>query len=219
MEKLTLKIIGTTPLLMHRDSVEHADAMGELLKSTKKGQSGPAGDDRWPSYRWVGYCYHDERDRLCIPAQNLFSCLLKGAVDFKPAGATKKQSIKPFVSCEIAVGDAILTKPALTIEQIEHAIEPYVGDFKSTKEAVERDLGFALDVRRAKVGSAKHVRVRPMFYDWEASCDVVLACDKISKAQALELFAHCGMFVGVGDWRPGAPTPGLYGKFRVEIVK
>ena len=48
-------------------------------------------------------------------------------------------------------------------------IKPFIGnlDFSKHIDLVE-SLGFELLVKRAKIGRAKHIRVRPMFRDWMA---------------------------------------------------
>lgn len=67
-----------------------------------------------------------------------------------------------------------------------------------------------------KVGTAKVMRTRPVFNGWSAEFKVCIdntVADVDLVRQALEA---AGRLVGVGDWRPGAPKGGSYGRFTVK---
>ena len=91
--------------------------------------------------------------------------------------------------------------------------------FKKQAEMV-RDLGFRLFVKRAKVGTSKHIRVRPRFDTWRATGEIVV----FEHAQELTYDVVCKLFelagrVGIGDWRPGCKTPGPFGMFDATLSK
>jgi hypothetical protein len=93
-------------------------------------------------------------------------------------------------------------------------------DFAEHEEAVaEHD--FELLVKRAKIGQSKHVRVRPLFRDWAATCSITVFDEQISgltKSVLEMIFRQAGALCGLCDWRPSSPKPGSFGKFTPEIT-
>jgi hypothetical protein len=92
-------------------------------------------------------------------------------------------------------------------------------DFEKHEQAAT-DAGFSLLVKRARVGTAKHVRVRPRFAaGWIASGTVSVVDQSISTAMLQTILTFAGAFCGVGDWRPSSPTPGQFGRFTAEVME
>jgi hypothetical protein len=86
----------------------------------------------------------------------------------------------------------------------------------SDQASAVRDLGFRLFVKRAAVGSSKHVRVRPRFDDWTVRGTATIVSPDLSLDIVNQLFELAGN-VGLGDWRPGGKTPGPFGMFTATI--
>jgi hypothetical protein len=85
-------------------------------------------------------------------------------------------------------------------------------------KAAANKLGFDLMVKRAKIGMAKHVRVRPLFpAGWELHGALVVWDEQITKDALRQILEFSGRYKGLGDWRPGGRTPGPYGIFEAEI--
>lgn len=111
--------------------------------------------------------------------------------------------------------------------QIEQ-INTVKGTYRQQAEAV-RKLGFRLLAKRAAVGSAKHVRTRPMFSPagpeggaagWLCSGRFVVVDDRITDEALARIWEIAGLRIGLCDWRPDSPkSPGPYGRFRVELRK
>jgi hypothetical protein len=81
-----------------------------------------------------------------------------------------------------------------------------------------RAMGFDLMTKRAKVGQSKHVRVRPMFENWQIRGNISVRDMAITRDVLGQLFEIAGDFAGLGDWRPSAPSkPGPYGMFSSEV--
>lgn len=78
-------------------------------------------------------------------------------------------------------------------------------------------LGILLNVKRAKVGMAKHVRVRPQFDDWSLQGSFQVLAKELTDEVLEQIFAMAGTYKGLGDWRPGSRKPGRFGIFRVEF--
>jgi len=125
---------------------------------------------------------------------------------------------------EIAVSGVFFTDEHLTFttsgKQLPYdAIRTFLDqpEFAHHAAAVQK-LGFKLDVRRAVVGTAKHVRVRPRFETWTVSGTLEVTADEITHDLLVSIFEQAGR-VGLGDWRPGAKTPGVYGMFSTNLKR
>jgi len=107
------------------------------------------------------------------------------------------------------------------------AVEPFsqligVTDFLEHVEAAEAH-GFELLVKRARVGQAKHVRVRPMFRTWEATGTFSVIDEELSgltKPILQTILTQAGALCGLCDWRPSSPkSSGTFGTFQAELGK
>ncbi len=79
-------------------------------------------------------------------------------------------------------------------------------------------MGFELLVKRARVGTKKHVRVRAMFRDWRITGTLRVSEPMITDEVLRQMFEIAGDRVGLLDWRPASPeSPGQYGRFTAEI--
>ena len=81
-----------------------------------------------------------------------------------------------------------------------------------------RDMGIRLFVKRAKVGMSKHIRVRPMFEQWGLEFTISAWDDELTEAVLKNIYTYAGTYKGLGDWRPGSPTPGSYGMFKLDSL-
>jgi hypothetical protein len=89
-------------------------------------------------------------------------------------------------------------------------------DFAAHKEAVS-DMGFSLFVKRAKIGTSKHIRVRPRFDQWELNGSISVWDDQITERVLSDILRYSGQYKGLGDWRPGGKTPGSFGMFEAVV--
>jgi hypothetical protein len=104
----------------------------------------------------------------------------------------------------VAIADVLAVADATFVEQADMA----------------RELGFRLFIKRAKIGTSKHVRVRPRFDQWTARGEVVTTKQELTFDAVSKLFELAGS-VGLCDWRPGCKTPGPFGMFtsRLKEIK
>lgn len=220
IRKYQVKLEGLTPLLMHADNVEWADEMERWKNDPANKKLSKAGDDRTPAYRWLGYVHHDGQ-HVCIPSEYLAACLLgAGALVPVPGGRSGK-TFKAQTQSGMGVDEAFtpllvngrhVEWPALAALQDE-------AEFARHKH-VTGTLGFDLVVRRVRVGTSKHIRVRPKFDRWALEFPVSVWDDQITDEVLKTLFEYAGQYKGIGDWRPSSPQkPGPYGRFRVESVR
>lgn len=217
MKTYQITIKGSQPLLMHADSIEWADTMDEWKndKNNKKGSK--AGDDRSPAWRWLGSLYHDG-NHVVIPTENIMRCLMEGGamvpVPGSKSGKTFKSQSQSGIRPE-ALGWALLShgKPISTKKILALNGNP---DFAAHKQTAI-DHGFTLFLKRAKIGTSKHIRVRPLFDTWAAVGTLVVTDEQITRSVLEDILEMSGKYKGLGDWRPGGKTPGSFGMFSAEI--
>lgn len=176
------------------------------------------GDDRTPSFRWIG-CLYVESDRLVVDSDNLMTMLREGGAKCPTGNGNKtfkRETQSGIVVNEI--GWPIIVPahdgpiPYATIRELMNQ-----ASFDAHCETVSR-LGFSLFVKRACVNKAKHVRVRPRFDAWSLSGTITVLDESITTEILAQILTHAGAYAGLGDWRPSSPkSPGPYGRFTSEI--
>lgn len=201
------KITGLTPLIMHCGQT--ADPLNQFSRAMKKasGKRNKTDEDLavLASIEWWAGLYMS-------PAAEI-----DGETVSAPAGAK-------------------LTLPSHIIDSVirEGARKQKLGKQASAGAIVEGDAAFehdgprdinklALDSRfllrcAVKVSTSKVIRTRPIFPAWSAVFAVQVDESVIEVDQVKQSLDAAGKLVGIGDWRPGAPRGGNYGRFTVEVV-
>jgi hypothetical protein len=220
MRKYAVTLTGKTPLLMHSDNIEWADFMEDWKNDPANKKNSKAGDDRSPAWRWIGSVYHDGK-HVAIPQANIMRSLMEGGAmvpvpggksgkTFKSQTQSGMMSVEPFWL--LSIDGALIQWTDIEVLQAEDS-------FKAHRETARR-LGFDLMVKRAKIGSSKHVRVRPEFAaGWKASGTLAVWDEQITEVTLGQILEYSGQYKGLGDWRPGGKTPGPYGMFEASIKK
>ena len=213
--RIEFELRGITALLMHQDDVEASDRLSAWRKDPKNKGVSTAGDDRSPAWTWQTYCYHDGK-HLAIPSANLMVALRQAGGQM----ILKKQ--KTFK--EISQSGMFVEQEFLSFkcgDPLRHvsttAIASTAGKSFEEQSSAARDLGFRLFVKRAKVGTSKHVRVRPRFDAWSVSGSLTTVAPELTVEVVRQLFTLAGR-VGIGDWRPGCKTPGPFGMFEAVVT-
>jgi hypothetical protein len=211
--KFTLK--GITPLLMHADDVEAASTLEEWRKAPGNKNVSTPGDDRSPPWTWQTYLYRNQDGMVAMPADNVMVAL-------RQAGAKmtlkRQTTFKAITQSGLLMTDETLTftnggKEINAVEFVDSRDDKFTDQKKAAAKA-----GFELDVRRAKIGTSKHVRVRPMFRSWSVSGVIQIMAPEITFESLQMLFDLAGD-VGLCDWRPGCKTPGRFGMFEASVTK
>lgn len=211
------EIHGETALLMHRDDIDFADRLEAWRKDRNNRGQSKAGDDRSPPWTWHGYLYYDENGVVSIPYELVFAALKvagtqliwKKQKTFKEKTQSGIQPLSEFF--EFGHGS---DGRSLNLSQLPGEDKKYV-DQKKGCEA----LGFALFAKRAKVGQAKHIRIRPRFEQWVVRGVVQVVDADISEEILIQLFQIAGS-AGLGDWRPSSPkSPGPFGMFSLSYLR
>lgn len=219
MRTYEVTLSGDTPLLMHWDNVEWADQMSEWRSDAANAKRSKAGDDRSPAWTWIGSTYHDY-EHVGIPSDNIMRSMMEGAAMVPVPGGRSGKTFK-----SQSQSGMMIVEPLWPIE-INGARIPYgeitalmkEADFAKHKTRVQ-ELGFRLLVKRAKIGSSKHVRVRPCFDQWAVSGKLIVVDEQITPKVLMDILTHAGRYKGLCDWRPGSRTPGSYGMFSVAIAE
>lgn len=210
--EVTLKAI--TDLLMHRDNIEGSERLVAWRRANKS--ISIPGDDRSPAMTWMTYLYEDGGE-VGLPSDNLMTMFRDGGK--KMPAAKGKGSLKGITQCGLHVDQLswplIVNGRKILVESIA-PLESNL-DFEAHMEGVKK-LGFELLVKRATVGTAKHIRVRPRFRNWSATGTITVTDPQITPAVLTELLTVAGSTCGICDWRPGAPkAPGPYGRFTATV--
>ena len=220
MRTYTVTLRGETPLILHHDNIAWADAMTKWKNdpAVKAEKSSVAGDDRSPAWRWIG-CLYVESSQVVMPSDNLMTMLREGGKKCptgKGKGSFKAQTQSGIVVNEIA-WPILANGAAVNYSEFK----PLVGDKETpfeTHEEIARKQGFTLFVKRARVGTAKHIRVRPRFDKWSTSGTLTVLDNDITTEVLANILAMAGRYAGLGDWRPSSPmAPGRYGTFTAQI--
>ena len=207
---------GTSPLLMHADDLNWRAGMDAWLAEPENQRLSKAGDDRFPAWRWLGYCYHDAQ-WLGLPSDNLMTMLREGGA--KVALPGKRGSFKSQSQSGLVVNE--LLWPLETAQgrikwEVLRALQ--TEEVFAVHEAAVQPYGFSLFLKAAKVGRAKHVRVRPRFDTWCCQGTIAILDDSISARVFQSILDMAGTYCGLGDWRPSAPSkPGPWGRFVATI--
>lgn len=221
METFEVNCTGITPLIMHADDVEWADYMEAWKNDPENGKYSKAGDDRTPAWRWIGYCWHDGQ-YVGIPADALGSCLMKAGTRVLIPGKKHGKTFKELSQSGMAIVNplspiVLMGGRKLSVKDVESFRETQA--FADHKKEAAR-LGFNLLVKRATVGSSKHVRVRPQFADWKFSFRLSVWEDLLTEKAITDICSIAGNAIGLGDWRPTAPKkPGPYGRFEAVVSR
>lgn len=211
-------LTGKTPLLMHQDNIEWADFMEDWKNDPENKRASKAGDDRTPAWRWLGSAYHDGQN-LCIPQANIMRSLMEGGamvpVPGGRSGKTFKAQTQSGMMSETPSWLLTLDGASIAWADIEKLKdEPKFSAHKAHCHA----LGFDLLVKRAKIGTSKHIRVRPEFpAGWRLHGRLAVWDDQLTLPVLEQILHYAGQYKGIGDWRPGGKTPGPYGVFDAEI--
>jgi len=214
--KVAFELVGETPLLMHWDNIEGSDMLSEWRKAKENKNFSKAGDDRTPPWTWHTYCYNDG-EKVAIPQDVLRGALLYGGTQIIVKGKKtfKELSQRGLLLCGEFLEFSFSDGKQLTILQLDKIKDK---PFASQCEWC-RENGFRLFVKRASIGSAKHVRVRPRFDKWIVRGVVEVLADEITLDILKEIFEGAGK-AGLGDWRPNSPKrPGPYGQFVAKLKK
>jgi len=220
MDRYNVTLTGLTPLLMHMDNLVFSEKVKAWQKDPANKEQSVAGDDRSPAWTWLGYLYHNTK-MVGMPADNLMTVLREGGSKVKNTGKeTYKKQTQSGILIDQEQWDLTIGGKSVPVAELNALIG--CNDFQKHLDAAE-SLGFELLVKRAKIGAAKHVRVRPLFREWKVTGSLTVIDPELSglTLRVLEtILNQAGALCGLGDWRPSSPSKsGTFGRFAPEIKK
>lgn len=186
MELLTLRVTGTSPLMMHSDRL--ANPLHPATKAHKEltGKRKKVEDDHLAIARseFIAGAYFDSSIGIYIPGTNFDATFLAGA-KLQKLGTHWKR------------GALVMTDKAKLLY-----------DGPSSPETLWEDQRF-VDCRGVKVGTAKIMRYRPIFLDWATEIEVAINTDVLDLQEARKAISDAGKLIGVCEYRP------RFGRFEV----
>ncbi len=216
MERYQIILEGETPLLMHRDNIQFSERVRAWQQENRS--LSVAGDDRTPAWSWIGSLY-DGGKHVGLNADNVMTMLREGGAKV-PTGAkneTYKRQTQSGIVLEEICPPLLVNGKRLEMAPISALLDEDV--FAAHVEAVQ-EMGFDLLVKRAKVGTSKHIRVRPMFEKWAVITSLMVVDPKesgITREVLQKILNKAGSLCGLGDWRPSSRTPGQFGRFKATV--
>lgn len=216
MERYQIILEGETPLLMHRDNIQFSERVRAWQQENRS--LSVAGDDRTPAWSWIGSLY-DDGEYVGLNADNMMTMLREGGAKV-PTGSkneTYKRQTQSGIVLEEICPPLLVNGKRLEMAPISALLDEDV--FEAHVEAV-REMGFDLLVKRAKVGTSKHIRVRPMFEKWAVITTLMVVDPKeygITQEVLQKILNKAGSLCGLGDWRPSSRTPGQFGRFKATV--
>ena len=191
--QIKITVTGETPLIMHADTL--ADPIHVLTKEFKKvsGKRTKTDEDHEKMARmeFMAALYKDPAtDLLLIPGANIKKCLIEGARTTKSGPKIERGLVLQGTEFPLI-----------------HAGPKDLDDLYDDKDFQDR--------RSVKVGTARTMRVRPIFKKW--GIDVLCTIDPAvcSLDDLEEIAENAGKLIGLGDHR----KVGGYGRFKTVVTK
>ena len=211
---VAFELTGEMPLLMHADDVMASDTLTAWRRDPANKNVSVAGDDRSPAWTWQTYLYSDG-EKVVLPSQNLMVAIRQaGAQIILKKQKTYKEISQSGLLIPTEYLDFFCGGQAIPMSAINAMRDK---PFAVQAEAVQK-MGFRLFAKRAVIGKAKHVRVRPRFDKWSLAGTIRILVPEITFDTLETLFDLAGR-VGLSDWRPGCKTPGPFGMFSAKLRK
>lgn len=218
MKQYRITLEGLTPLLMHNDNLVFTEKVKEWQRAPENKANSISGDDRTPPWTWIGYLYHDNIN-IGVASDNIMTMFREGGAKVLTGKGkeTYKKQTQSGLMLDQQQFDLIVDGDYIEVEAIKHLIGNL--DFNAHIKCAE-SLGFELLVKRAKIGRAKHIRVRPMFRKWTLTGSVTVLDEELTGLtyEVIDaILRQAGALCGIGDWRPSSPSSGTFGKFSPTV--
>lgn len=194
--KVRVKVIGTTPLILHNDRLSNPE--DEIVKrikeiTAKKTNKTEKDNEAISKLEWFGGLYVDTKGNLVMPTANIIRC-------FRDAGAVTKSGTK----IARALASVSLDTPLLYEGHPKTADELFANPVHVSKRMV----------RVGGKGGGRILRTRPCFPAWGLSADFELLTDVMNFDDFVRIAELAGVATGLCDARILG-----HGRFKVEVRK
>ena len=209
--------------------LDYSPAPGQFINTTPQYVEGEPLDSLLARVLWniTGrYIYETyDRERFTLDPDCLMTCIREGGAKV-PTGKTRgDKTYKRSSQSNILIdGELDFTVngshiPVAPFRELMHQQGSGL-DFGAQLKLAE-EHGFELLVKRAKINMSKHVRVRPLFRNWQITCTLTVLDEEgsgLTKDVLEKIFQQAGTYCGLGDWRPSSPkSPGTFGTFTATL--
>jgi len=216
MRTYQVTMTGTTPLIMHLDSITGRRKVDAWQKNPENKEWSIRGSDERPAWSWITYLMHNT-ETVGIASDNLMAMLRKaGSLVIDSGKKTFKSATQSGIVVMEPMWDLEINGKPVPYAPIKELLSESI-DLEKHEEVV-RSLGFDLFLKSAAVGTSKHIRVRPIFSNWSCSGTIMVTNDRLEPVIET-IWELAGRSVGICDWRPSSPrSPGAYGCFKAEVT-
>lgn len=194
MDIVSVMIEGASPLLMHNGQL--ADPLNEwakkLKKVTAKRQKTDEDYNEMARLEFLGGLYYDKKDGVYIPGDNIATMVRDGG-KLKKRGASVQRGVECLdIHCPLNYQGPRLPDQLWDVREFR-------------------------DIRTIKNGSTggRTPRCRPRFNEWSVSFQLFYDPAVINLDDLRQCIVDAGTAVGLGDYRPGSPKGGRYGRFKL----
>lgn len=191
----TLKVIGDSPLIMHKWSEK---AKKEMLDKQMKKAKAKGHDAKDPVADYISSMYWLDGEPEEKTAEAVEKAIADGARFGFPAVAFKASAVSGGYRAKV-------TKDKVSMQGAFHIPTEFV--------EIEGKPQIREDMVRVGMGTAD-IRYRGEFPEWSALIPIKYNEGVITLEQLINLFNLGGFSVGVGEWRP--EKGGSYGMFHCE---
>ena len=216
MQRYNVELVGETPLIMHQNAILWRDTLKAWQTDPSNKGKSVAGDDRTPSWSWLGAVYGDQ-GKVVIPSDNLMKCMNEASAQLILKGNT---TYKKLAASQVVVDQASWPLGAnIDYDKLRDECLA-VGDLDFAGQVkIAEKYGVLLFVKSVSVNGNKHIRIRPRFDKWSCKGTVtVLDEELIPDATFRQILELAGRVIGLCEWRASSPkSPGPFGKFSVKV--
>ena len=192
MKELTVKITGTSPILLSADVL--ADPLNELTIAHKEltNKRKKTEEDHYAiaKSQWRGLLYWDDKLNVVLPTQNIRASIVGGAKLNKLGMPVKRGTMMLDELVELNYGKK------LTIEQLWE--NKYI------------------DRRSVVISSSRVICYRPKFTTWDATFTLMYDENVLDQGNITQSIDNAGKFIGIGGFRP--EKGGIFGRFTAEVL-
>lgn len=195
LEQVAIKVVGDSPLIMHKWSEK---AKREMLEKQMKVAKSAGHDAKDPVADFINSMYWLEGEPEEKTEEGFEAAMASGNARFGfPAVAFKASAVSGAYRAKV-------TKDKVSMNAAFH-IDCEMVEIEGTPIMRE-------DMVRVGMGTAD-IRLRGEFPEWSAILPITYNAGAISLEQFVNLFNLGGFSCGVGEWRP--EKSGSYGKYHV----
>lgn len=208
MNEHTYKLTGIAPLLLHNGAASDPLSPYAKERSRLNAKKKKTDEDHLALYLidWFSSIYHNGQTSDVID---------RGTVTVDP-------SARVIIPGEVL--EAMISCGAAKLKQRASCSGLFVADAALLEYDGPKDINKLWEEGKhfhkcsVVVSQRRIIRVRPIFRKWSLQLTATVDTSVLNESQLLDILTTAGQIVGLGDWRPGSPRGGKFGRFEVSRV-